>query len=228
MAKGYRTKHDVAFPVVIAKVSDDDYATEGRNYPAGSIVHYETLPPHVQKRVDSGELDDTLEPMEDDEFESEQSYTQADPEFGIFVAEHEAEAHALREAGHHVIPKDQALESMSSGQGWARQYQDAVRERGLDRRPMQEEMAKAEGPEGRVPDHLLHGLETRSGTPHNRGPVHQQRDDEEYEDDEGQDESESEEPASRPRPPGETETQLQENQQQQQQRQENQQQQGQE
>lgn len=195
MAKGYRAKHDVSFPRIVARVSDDDWAAEGTNYTAGSIIPHDSLPPHVQKRIENGELDDTLDPMDDDEYESEASYSEGgEPEFGVFVAEHEAEAHALRMAGHHVIPKSQVLESLSAGQEHAARYQDAVREHGMDRRPMQEAMAKAEGDEGRVPGHLLEGLETRSGIPHNRGP--QAR---EHEVDEAEDQSE-EESASRPHP----------------------------
>lgn len=205
MAKGYRTKHDVSFPVVVARTGEgeNDYAAEGRNYPAGSLVYHDTLPPYLQKQAQEGKLDHVLDPIEDDEeFEHESNYVQAgEPEFGIFAAEHEAEAHALREAGHHVIPKQQLLESLSAGAPHAERYQNAVKEAGLDRRPNQEWMAQAESESGRIPDHFLQGAETRSGMPHNRGPAVQS------EDDENADESEeSDSPASRPRPGGQAET----------------------
>jgi hypothetical protein len=199
MAKGYRAKVDVSFPKVIAKLGENDEAVEGVNYPAGSLIRHDSLQKHVKDRIESGELDWALDPVEDDEFDSEIGVQEhGESSTGVFIAEHEAEAHALRMGGHIVVPKDQALEAASAGQQHAADYQRAVREHGLDRRPAQEHYAGAESEEGRVPDHFLHGAETRTGLPHNRGPQQAESDES---DTEGDRESDSEATvAARPRP----------------------------
>jgi hypothetical protein len=175
--KAYRAKHDVSFPRVIAKVGEGDrmeYVTEGTNYAAGSVILHDDLPPHVQKGIEDGSLDHLVEPLEGelraDEVEAvRRSVAMGEPEFGVFVAEHEAEAHALEQYGHAVVPKDQELELLSSSEDYHRQYMDQVKEHGMDRRPNQE----ATSPENRqrIPDEMLAGGGTRSGLPYNQGPV---------------------------------------------------------
>jgi hypothetical protein len=200
MAKGLRAKVDVSFPKVIAQTGDNDFATEGANYPAGSLIAWETLPPHVQKSILSGEKDSLVEAVEDEqEFDEGYAVQQGgEPTVGVFVPEHEAEAHALRNAGHIVIPKQQALEAAAAGQDHARAYQQAVKEHGLDQRPAQAHMAKAESDEGRVPEHWLGGMETRTGLPHNRGPQQAQQEEDSGDDSELGPEEEPEPARARP------------------------------
>lgn len=176
MAKAYRAKHDVSFPRVLSRSGEGENATEateGTNYPAGSIVRHDTLPRHVQERVESGDLDHTLEPMSDEDAEATEGYGDVEPEYGVFVAEHEAEAHALEAAGHYVVPQEQVMEVLSSGEEHKARYQAAVKEAGLDRRPNQEFLAQERE---RVPDHVLYGAQTPAGVPHNRGPEQMQPD----------------------------------------------------
>lgn len=192
-ASAYRAITDVSFPKVVAKISDDDYAVEGVNYPAGSLIPHGNLTPRDQKRAESGELDHLLAPVNDGEYDRSLDF-ESEPEFGIFVAEHEAEAHALREAGHHVIPKTQVLESLSGSAKHVADYQAAAEAAGVTERPAQAYMAQAESDAGRIPDHLLHGTETRSGMPHNRGLQNPP------EDDEGVEEGSDDSPTTRARP----------------------------
>jgi hypothetical protein len=203
MAKGYRALADVSFPKPIAQISENDWATEGVNYPAGSLIPEDHLTPYVRERAESGDLDHILEPVEDDEFDQNYEIQKGgEPTTGVFIAEHEAEAHALRMGGHIVVPRDQAIEAAAAGQEHARRYQEAVKQHGLDERPMQAHMARAESEEGRVPDHYLTGMETRTGLPHNRGPETAfEGSDEDGEDQEGSgQDSEEDRPAARPRP----------------------------
>lgn len=176
MAKSYRAKRDVTFPRVLSSTGEGEDFTEvveGTNYPAGSVISHNTLREFDKGRAERGELEHLLDPMDDEEAESAQAYT-GEPEHGIFIPEHEAEAHALLVAGHQVVPKEQALESLSSGEEHAANYQRAVREHGLDHRPIQEHLAQV-GQE-RVPDEVLYGAETPAGVPHNRGPAHEEND----------------------------------------------------
>lgn len=173
MAQAYRTLHDVSFPRPIGKIGNGDgedaqYETTGVNYPAGSYVKADHLTPRDQRRAESGDLDHLLEPVNDDEYQEIEGYGDHEPTTSIFVAEHEAEAHALAQAGHVVIPKEQELELASSGLDHTREYQEFVKEHGYDRRPALE--AQQEVATQRVPDHILTGAETRTGLPHNRGP----------------------------------------------------------
>lgn len=173
MAKAYRARHDVTLPRVIAEVDregqDPLLETEGITYPVGSAVLEKNMTPRDRKRAESGELDHLLEPLDvsDEQVDQIASSGGGEPEFGVFVAEHEAEAHALLQYGHHVVPDDQVQEVQASGSQHAADYQRAAAEHGLDRRPAQEAMAQ---PRERVPDELLTGGETRTGAPFNRGP----------------------------------------------------------
>jgi hypothetical protein len=198
MAKLYRAKQDVSIPRVVSRVSgegdDAEFETEGVNYPAGSLVNSEHMTPRDRRRADEGELGHLLDPIPDDEAESYGyvGHDPGEPEFGIFMPEHEAEAHALRQYGHVVVPKDQIIEAQSVSAEHHAAYQQAVKTAGLDKRPMQEIMQQ-EPP--RVPDEVLFGAEHRTGHPHDRGLGIQ------AEADAGDDNSGDEgEPAVRPRP----------------------------
>ena len=173
--KAYRIKQDVAFPKVISKVKGEgdsaEYEVEGTNYSAGSYITDAEMTPRDKKRAEDGELEHLLEPVD---LEEAESYAGNEPQFGIFFPEHEAEAHALKQYGHRIIPKDQQLEIMASDAKFSAEYQAHVKEQGLDRRPVQEFLAQ---PEERVPSVVLHGSETPAGVPHNRGPEHEYNED---------------------------------------------------
>lgn len=208
MAKGYRTLSDVAFQKPIAQISENDWAVEGVNYAAGSLIPEAHLTPFVRSEAEAGKLDHLLAPVEDDEFDQEFGYQQqGEPTTGVFIAEHEAEAHALRMGGHIVVPKDQALEAAAASTEHHGRYQKAAENAGLSHRPAQAAMAAAESEEGRVPDHWLEGSETRTGLPHNRGPVGQRQSEseegyeEEPESGENQNSESDSESATRSRPP---------------------------
>jgi hypothetical protein len=197
MAKAYRARVDVSFPRVIAVVKrqgeDDLHETEGVNYSAGSYILEENLTPRDRARAEAGELDHLIEPV--DREEADRGGYHDEPEFGVFVAEHEAEAHALEQYGHHVIPREQELEALSSGAQYAADYQRAVRDAGYDRRPAQEAMAQERE---RVPEGLLAGSETRTGTPFNRGPEDYSSQQSAQQGQEGGEEEQQ--PSPRPRP----------------------------
>jgi hypothetical protein len=174
MPDAYRVKQDVSIPRVIGKFGkgeDATYETEGVNYSAGSYVLAENMTPRDQERASNGDLDDLLEAVDLDEANSGPSSRVGEPEYGIFIAEHEAEAHALEQYGHIVVPNDQALEAQAAGAEYARQYQDAVKEHGLDRRPVQEMLAQ---PREEIPMEMLQGAEHRTGYPFDPGPRGQQ------------------------------------------------------
>jgi hypothetical protein len=200
MAKYYQARQDVSIPRVVSTTGEGDDAThetEGVNYNAGSMVRAEDMTPRDRKRAESGELEHLLIPLDEDQARQLAAGGE-EPEFGVFIAEHEAEAHALEAYGHQVVPADQALEAASASAEHARAYQEAVKEHGLDRRPAQEAMAQDRE---RVPDEWLQGAETRSGLPHNRGPAEQQGGESEQDDgDDGSESSESTATATRPRP----------------------------
>lgn len=166
MADAYQAKVDVSFPRPIGLLSENPevWSTEGVNYPAGSHILAENLVPRDRERAASGELDHLLAPSS---LEEAGEAPIGDPTHGVFVAEHENEAHILQEYGHQVVPQEQELEAMSAGSDRARQYQEAVAAHGLDSRPMQE---ATQTPPERVPDEVLEGHETRSGMPTDREP----------------------------------------------------------
>jgi hypothetical protein len=132
------------------------------------------MTPRDRKRAENGELDHVLQ--ESDQ-ELPEGYISGgvfnEPEQGVFIPEHEAEATALKIAGHVVVPKEQEMELLSSSAKHDREYQEAVKEHGFDRRPVVE-MLQQDVP--RVPDEMLHGGETRTGLPHYRGPEGGQED----------------------------------------------------
>jgi hypothetical protein len=196
MAKAYRVKHDVSFPRVISRGEEEgEYATEGANYPAGSILHHNTMTPRDQRRAEEGDLDHLLEPLSDEDASNYEGYDGSqEPEVGVFIPEHEAEAHALEAAGHHVVPKSQVLELQARGQEHAARYQEAVKDAGMDRRPNQEFLAQERD---RIPDEILTGSESPSGAPHNPGPE-ERPDSPQTQENAGEDSSPEE--AARPRP----------------------------
>lgn len=202
MAKAYRVRSDVSIPKVTAthgEGRDAVHDVQGVNYVAGSVVLAEHMTPRDRDRAENGELDHVLEPMGDEELQDGIPAPTGEPEFGIFVAEHEAEAHALEQYGHVVVPNDQVLEAQASGLEYARQYQEAAAQHGLDHRPNQEMMAQ---PRQRIPDEMLVGAEQRSGVPFNRGPEgfgdSQESENAEGDDGEGSNDSESPSPRQRP------------------------------
>lgn len=173
MAKAYRTKRDVSFPRVLSTTGSKeggDYfeATEGVNYAAGGIVPHHSLPSFVKDEIEEGNFDHVLEPIEDDDEAASELEGVQDEEYGVFVPEHEAEAHALFAAGKGVVPKDQAMELDTATEEYHHQYQQAVKDQGHDRRPVQEYLAEAAVE--RFPDEVLTGRETHAGLPHERHP----------------------------------------------------------
>lgn len=166
--KAYRAKVDVSIPRPISRLSkegeEEVWATEGVNYPAGTHVLSENMTPRDRERAEKGELDHLLEPAS---LEDAQNAPVGEPEFAVFVPEHEAEAHVLETYGHGIVPGEQQLEMMSAGAENARAYQEAVKGAGLDERPVQTMLAQERE---RVPDEILEGAETRTGMPHNREP----------------------------------------------------------
>jgi hypothetical protein len=171
-ATAYQALTDVTIPRVIARVGEGENAetvTESVNYPAGSVVMADSLTARDQERVTGGELAHLLRPLSEDEAKQAGNVPAGEPEFGIFIPEHEAEAHALEQYGHVVVPKEQELEALSSGADYAAAYQSQVKAAGLDARPNLEASNPAN--RQRVPDQLLLGAETAGGLPHNRGPA---------------------------------------------------------
>lgn len=174
MAKAYRTKRDVSFPRVLSTSGSregGDYfeATEGTNYAAGGIVPHDSLPSFVKDQIEQGAFEHVLDPIEDDDEAASELAGVQDEEYGVFVPEHEAEAHALFAAGKGVVPREQAMEELGNDtEEYHRQYQAAVKEGEHDRRPVQEYLAKAA--QERVPSEILTGRETNAGLPHERHP----------------------------------------------------------
>lgn len=198
----YQALADLTIPRVIGKVGEGDDAetmTESVTYPAGSAVMADSLTSRDRERAEGGELSQFLRPLSGDEAKvaAQMPAGGGEPEFGVFIAEHEAEAHALEQYGHVVVPSDQALEAASSGAEYQADYQKQVKEHGLDARPNLEASNPAN--RQRVPDEMLFGAETHSGLPHNRGPAQEQGSSEGSEEnsEEGGDE------ATRPAPPKE-------------------------
>ena len=134
------------------------------NYAAGSYVLASNMLPRDRKRAEVGELDHLLEPASLEDAENEPV---GEPDRALFVPEHEAEAHILEQYGHQVVPREQELEVLSTGAERAAQYQEAVKEHGLDERPVQ---AANSEPRESVPAEALEGHETRTGLPTDREP----------------------------------------------------------
>lgn len=191
--KVYQATADVSIPKPVAKVDpskeDSDWVTEGMTYPRGSLISEDWLTPRDRQRAEAGELSHVLQDS-DQELSEDVVPGGAfnEPEQGVFIPEHEAEATALKIAGHVVVPKEQQMEVLSASAQHHADYQAAVKERGLDKRPVVE-MLQQESE--RVPDEVLYGAETPTGLPHYRG----------VEGEQGQDDDEdSEEETTRPAP----------------------------
>lgn len=179
MAKVYQATRDVSIPKPVAKLDpskeDSDWVVEGVTYPAGSLISEEWLTPRDRKRAENGELSYVLHESDQDlpeGYVAEGGFVES--ERGVFIAEHEAEATALAMGGHVVVPKEQQMELLSSSLSHEREYQQAVKEQGYDKRPNVEAMQKI-GTE-RVPDEILMGGETPTGLPHHRGAPGRQED----------------------------------------------------
>jgi hypothetical protein len=170
MANAYRTRGDITMQRVVGVEGHGDSRneiTESVTYPAGSLVLAENLTERERKLADNGDLGHVLESISDEQAR-EALANGSDDDYAIFVAEHEAEAHVLEEYGHTVVPPEQALELGSSSGQYAADYQEAAREHGIDRRPVQEMLAEKRE---RVPDELLEGGQHRTGLPFERGPA---------------------------------------------------------
>lgn len=172
MAKVYQAVRDVSIPKPVAPLDpskeDGEWVIEGVTYPAGALISEEWMTPRDRKRAENGDLAHVLQ--ESDQ-ELPEGYVTGgafiEPDHGVFIAEHEAEATALAMGGHVVVPKEQQMELLSSSLPHDRAYQEAVKEHGFDRRPNVEAMQQI-GSE-RVPDEVLMGGESPSGLPHHRG-----------------------------------------------------------
>lgn len=171
MAKTYQALVDVSIPKPVTQLDpdkkDSDWVTEGATYAAGSLISEEWLTPRDRKRAENGELDHLLKASDQD---IPEGYVGGgvfnEPETGVFIAEHEAERTALEAGGHVVVSDEQKMELLSSSAEHDRKYQEAVKEHGLDRRPVLEHLQQ-ERP--RVPEEMLHGRETGAGVRHYRG-----------------------------------------------------------
>lgn len=207
--KIYRLKHDSSFPKVLSKLSkegddNDVYATEGRNYPAGSFIKEEDMHPRDAKRAENGELDHLLELTSEEDYQAAGG-DRLNSDYGLFIPEHENEAHILSEYGHAVVNDQQKTELMTGGIHHAAGYGAQVKEAGYDRRPKNEAAVAAR--EERIPEEFLVGGETPTGLPHERGYPGQRLDAEHEARENAQRESENtegdaEQDATRPRPPG--------------------------
>jgi hypothetical protein len=135
MSDAYKVKKDIAIPrpvAVLAERPDGSrvYATEGRNYGAGSVVFAADVVPDVLERIEGGELDEFLEPVSGDELDDLLT-----SERSLFIPEHEAENVILREYGHETLGKVEQLELNSAGADAAREGIEAARQDGADERP---------------------------------------------------------------------------------------------
>jgi hypothetical protein len=209
MAKVYQAVADVSIPKPVAKLEpdkeDSDWVTEGVTYPRGALISEDWLTPRDRKRAEAGELSHVLQESDHEIPEGAEAVGAFnEPEQGVFIPEHEAEATALKIAGHVVVPKEQSMELLSSSAKHAAEYQAAAHEHGADRRPVVE-MLQQESE--RVPDEMLYGSETPAGTPHYRGaPGGQGQDDDDDSEENGSEENDSDsedgdsEVAARPAP----------------------------
>ncbi len=172
MANAYQIKRDTVFPRVVSVIEREGqepfYETIGVSYAAGQTILALNMTPRDQERAASGALDHLIEAIPGDVDVQEAGVESS--MIGAFIPEHEAEAHALAQSGHIVIPREQVLRALSSGADYKRDYQQAVKDAGLDRRPAQEHYAERRDQEV-LPDEALIGSETRSGMPHNAGPI---------------------------------------------------------
>lgn len=175
MAKAYRTLRDLSIPLVVGRDEDGgNEVTQGEAFVGGAIVRTDQLSKFHQKQLEDGKLDDLFEPVSDEEADSlsERPNPTGEPEHGIFFPEHEAERVALQIGGHLTVPKEQELELLSQDEERVSAHMAEVKEKGLDRREVQEHMA---GIERRIDPEVLQGGQTAAGMPHNRGPEQEQR-----------------------------------------------------
>lgn len=123
--EAYRVLADTSLPRPLRTAETTEgvvlQETTGQAYAAGDYVLREELTQRDQDRVDSGELDGFLEPVDRDEALN----ARAGNDRGLFIPEHEAERYALLDAGHRVIEKDQVLDLRSAG---AEAYREALAE----------------------------------------------------------------------------------------------------
>lgn len=136
MADAYKLKADVSLPRAIREIEEladgtKVYETVGVNYVAGTYVLAESIAPFVREKADNGELDHLLEAVSVDEAKGALDFV----EVSAFIAEHEAEAVVLEDAGHEVVPREQLLELLSAGSGDAKSALEAGKEDGKDERP---------------------------------------------------------------------------------------------
>ncbi len=117
----YKVKEDVTLQRAVSELpprfSDGPprYQTEGRNYPVGSYALASNISPPLLERIEDGELDRFLEPVDGEEAEAALSLGDSEALFGTFIPEHEVEAYLLNRYGHATVPRDQVLELKSAG-----------------------------------------------------------------------------------------------------------------
>jgi hypothetical protein len=178
MADAYRAKIDTSIPKAIRQVDEGIdgqaiYETVGRTYDAGQVVLAEDITPPLREKAENVDLDHLLEPISLDDALAELNATSV----SVFIPEHEAEAVALADAGHTVVPKDQELELKSAGANAAKTAQEDLKEDDADARPnltapVTPSLAEVEQgadnvPEDseHVPDEALVGVEAPPGVP---------------------------------------------------------------
>lgn len=139
MAEAYRVLADTAIPRALRLVSEDEiagkqYETEGVSYAAGDVLLAEDITPPLREQAENGDLESLLEPISRSEYDEAKNLA-GDPQYGVFIPEHEAESVAMREYGHQTVPRDQVLELLSAGADAARETLEAGKEDGADERP---------------------------------------------------------------------------------------------
>lgn len=206
-SKVYQATADVSIPKPVAQLDpndeNSDWITEGVTYPRGALISEDWLTPRDKKRAEAGDLSHVLQDSDQEIPEGAQAVGAFnEPEQGVFIPEHEAEATALKIAGHVVVPKEQQMEMLSSSAQHQAEYQAAAKEAGADQRPVVE-MLQQDTP--RVPDEVLYGAETPTGLPHYRGAAGGQEEalaanQEQSSSDDESDEDDSDSEAARPAP----------------------------
>jgi len=177
----YKLKADASFPQAIRKADEladgtEVFETVGRNYVAGSYVLASEMTPRDRERAESGDLDHLLE--EASVKEAEEYRASVDPQYGVFIPEHEAESVVLEEYGHQIVPRDQVIEMKSAGAEQAKENLEAAKAEGRDERPgitAPEVPSLADISRGdasatdvdteHVPDEKLEGVEQPPGVP---------------------------------------------------------------
>jgi hypothetical protein len=139
MAEFYKVKADTVFHHPIRELEEladgtKLYESVGVAYREGDYVSVANLSERDKERAENGELDHLLEEATADEVKEAEAAERA-AQYGVFIAEHEAERVALVEYGHEVVPEEQLLELKSAGADEAKEVMEKVHAEGLDERP---------------------------------------------------------------------------------------------